>query len=67
MKSVNDVMQQESMRIGAHVVDTTKQIEAKNQDLHEMECKYHATALSLERAMEDRDRIVQFFSVPFFF
>ncbi|KAJ4776576.1 XH/XS domain-containing protein [Rhynchospora pubera] len=62
LKSVNDVMLEESKRIGSRVTDMTMQIEAKNKDLHEMQYKCHAKAFSLERIMEDNERIVQSFN-----
>ncbi|KAJ3691203.1 hypothetical protein LUZ61_020367 [Rhynchospora tenuis] len=62
LKSVNDVMLEESKRIGSRVTDMTMQIEAKNKDLHEMQYKFHAKAFSLERIMEDNERIVQSFN-----
>lgn len=55
LKSVDDVMQEEARK----VADLSVQLEAKNRDIYELECKYNATALSLDKTMEDTIRITQ--------
>lgn len=48
-------MQEEARK----VADLSVQLEAKNRDIYELECKYNATALSLDKTMEDTIRITQ--------
>lgn len=59
LKSVDDVMQEESSKARSCVADLTVQIEAKNRDIYEMECKYNMSALSLAQVMEDREGLTR--------
>ncbi|XP_078176544.1 factor of DNA methylation 5-like [Carex rostrata] len=57
LRTVNDLSVAESRKTNQLVTDLAKQIDAKNQHLLELECKYNETTLSLGNMMEQREQL----------
>ncbi|KAJ4749354.1 XH/XS domain-containing protein [Rhynchospora pubera] len=57
LKTVNDVTIEESRKTDKLVANLANQIEAKNRHLHELECKYNETTMSLNTMMEQREQL----------
>nr|XP_029120682.1 protein INVOLVED IN DE NOVO 2 isoform X2 [Elaeis guineensis]XP_029120683.1 protein INVOLVED IN DE NOVO 2 isoform X2 [Elaeis guineensis] len=59
LKTVNDLTTEETRKTDKLVANLASQIEVKNKHLQELECKYNETTLSLDRMMEDRDKLLR--------
>lgn len=59
LKSVTDLSKEESRKTDKLVANLANQIEVKNKHLQELECKYNESTNSLDKMMEERDRLLQ--------
>lgn len=57
VKTVNELTVEESRKNDILVANLASQIDVKNRHLHELECKYNETALSLSKLMEEKDKL----------
>ncbi|CAA7408438.1 unnamed protein product [Spirodela intermedia] len=57
LKTVTDLTMEESRKNDILVANLASQIDVKNRHLHELECKYNETALSLTKLMEEKDKL----------
>lgn len=57
LKTAGDIAQQESRKTSKLVQDLATRIEVKKKDIEELECKYNETSLSLDKMMEERDKL----------
>ncbi|MQM06123.1 hypothetical protein Taro_038945 [Colocasia esculenta] len=59
LKTVTDVTKEQSRKNDKLVANLASQIDVKNKHLQELECKYNETALSLDKLMEENDKLHQ--------
>lgn len=57
LKAVGDIAEQESRKTSKLVQDLEMRIEVKKKHIEELECKYNETSLSLDKIMEERDKL----------
>ncbi|KAM0941841.1 putative XS domain-containing protein [Dioscorea sansibarensis] len=59
LRTIPDVAKEESRNSGKLVAILSDEIEAENENLRNLECKYNEIALARQRVMEDKDKIHQ--------
>ncbi|XP_020252533.1 factor of DNA methylation 1-like isoform X2 [Asparagus officinalis] len=59
LKTVSDLSNEENRRTGELVANLASEIEAKTKHLHELECKYNQTTMSLDKMMAEKERLQQ--------
>ncbi|XP_058109635.1 factor of DNA methylation 1-like isoform X2 [Magnolia sinica] len=59
LKTVSDIQKAEARKNVKLVENLANQIDVKNRHLKELECKYSETSLSLNRMIEERDKLHQ--------
>ncbi|KAG1371276.1 putative Factor of DNA methylation 1 [Cocos nucifera] len=59
LRTISDVTKEESKETGKIVAILANQIEVKNKYLQDLEFRYNVTALSLNRIMEEKDKLHQ--------
>ncbi|XXG66280.1 hypothetical protein AAC387_Pa05g3794 [Persea americana] len=59
LKTVSDLQEDESRKNEKLVQNLANEIDVKNQHLKELECKYNETSLSLDRMIEEKDKLHQ--------
>nr|XP_010910789.3 factor of DNA methylation 1 [Elaeis guineensis] len=59
LRTISDVAKEESKETGKIVAILANQIEVKNKYLQDLEFRYNVTALSLNRIMEEKDKLHQ--------
>ncbi|KAJ0986511.1 hypothetical protein J5N97_004867 [Dioscorea zingiberensis] len=59
LRTIPDVAKEESKNSGKLVAILSDEIEAKNENLRNLECKYNEITLAMQRVMEDKDKIHQ--------
>uniref|UniRef100_A0A1D1YNS1 Protein SUPPRESSOR OF GENE SILENCING 3 n=1 Tax=Anthurium amnicola TaxID=1678845 RepID=A0A1D1YNS1_9ARAE len=59
LKTVTDLTKEETRKNEKLVANLANQIEVKNKHLQELECKYNETTLSLDKLMEEKDKLHQ--------
>lgn len=57
LKTVGDITEQKSRKRSKLVQDLATRIEVKKKHIEELECKYNETSLSLDKIMEERDKL----------
>ncbi|KAG1371709.1 factor of DNA methylation 1 [Cocos nucifera] len=62
LKTVTDLSKEESRKTDKLVANLANQIEVKNKHLQELECKYNESNMSLDKMMEERDQLLQFYN-----
>jgi len=63
LKSITDLTNEESRKTDKLVANLANEIEAKNKHLQELECKYNQTNLSLDKAMEEKEALLQAYNI----
>ncbi|KAF9616561.1 hypothetical protein IFM89_030328 [Coptis chinensis] len=59
LKTISDIVQEAAQKKQTIVANLTSEIDAKNEDLNEWECKYNERSRSLNRVMEEKEKIQQ--------
>lgn len=57
LKTISDLTNEENRKTGKLVANLANEIEAKSKHLHELECKYNQTTMSLEKMMTEKERL----------
>ncbi|MQL85953.1 hypothetical protein Taro_018467 [Colocasia esculenta] len=57
LKTISDVAKEESDEKGKIVANLTDQIDAKNMDLQELQCRFDVTALYIERLIQGKEKL----------
>lgn len=63
LKTITDLTNEESRKTDKLVANLANEIEVKNKHLQELECKYNQTNLSLDKAMEEKEALLQAYNI----
>lgn len=63
LKTVADLAKEESRKTDKLVANLANEIEVKNQHLKELECKYNETNMSLDKAMGEKEALLQAYNI----
>ncbi|ONK67749.1 uncharacterized protein A4U43_C05F3380 [Asparagus officinalis] len=63
LKTITDLTTEESRKTDKLVANLANEIEAKNKHLQELECMYNQTNLSLDKAMEEKEALLQAYNI----
>lgn len=63
LKTITDLTNEESRKTDKLVANLANAIEVKNKHLEELECKYNQTNLSLDKAMEEKEALLQAYNI----
>ena len=68
LKTVDEITLEEFQRNHKLMSNLTSQIDVRNRDFHELECKYNDTNFSLNKVMEEKDKLHETYNegCPFF-
>lgn len=59
LKTVSELSNEENIKNHKLLSTLTTEIEEKNKHLHELECKYNQTTMSLDKMMDEKERLQQ--------
>ncbi|KAF5189451.1 Factor of dna methylation, partial [Thalictrum thalictroides] len=59
VKTIADIVKEAAEKKQKKVADLTSKIDAKNEHLNEMQSKYNTTSMSLDRLMEEKEKLQQ--------
>ncbi|XP_020274806.1 factor of DNA methylation 5-like [Asparagus officinalis] len=63
LKTITDLTNEESRKTDKLVANLANEIEIKNKHLQDLECKYNQTNLSLDKAMEEKEALLQAYNI----
>lgn len=63
LKTITDLTNEETRKTDKLVANLANEIEVKNKHLQELECKYNQTNLSLDKAMEEKESLLQAYNI----